>query len=200
MTRTLTILVTVAAVLLVGVAASAQEPAPRPVTHVSTPGEDDYVIGPEDVLEIIVYKNADLSRVVQVRPDGKISLPLINDVQAADLSPMELRAAVTKAYSQYLTEPEVSVLVKEVHSIKVSVLGQVRTSGRFELHSQATVMDALAMAGGFTDYAKRDRIVVHRRNGSIVPFNYIDVLNTVVAGAVTKQNITLEPGDIILVP
>jgi polysaccharide export outer membrane protein len=149
---------------------------------------------------VSVWDNKDLTLDLVVRPDGKISLPLVNDVQAAGLSPMQLRATLTKGYSQFMTNPEVSVIVREVHSLKVSVLGAVRTPGRFDLRSEATVLDALAMAGGFTDYAKRDRIAVHRRNGAIVPFNYLRILDTVVPGVVPKDNIVLMPGDIIIVP
>jgi polysaccharide export outer membrane protein len=178
------------------VGAASRAPAPTPLATAS----EEYRIGPEDILDIQVWKEPDLTRTIQVRPDGKISLPLVNDVQAAGLSPMQLRAALTKGYSQFMTNPEVAVLVREVHSLKVSVLGAVKTPGRFDLRSDATVLDALAMAGGFTDYAKRDRIAVHRRNGAIVPFNYLRVLDTVVPGVVQKDNVMLQPGDIIIVP
>jgi polysaccharide export outer membrane protein len=173
-------------------------PAPTPTAALDA--TEDYLIGPEDILDIQVWKDPDLTKTIQVRPDGKISLPLVNDVQAAGLSPMQLRATLTKGYSQFMTNPEISVIVREVHSLKVSVLGAVRTPGRFDLKSQATVLDALAMAGGFTDYAKRDRIAVHRRNGAIVPFDYLKVLDTVVPGVVSKDNVVLLPGDIIIVP
>jgi polysaccharide export outer membrane protein len=173
---------------------------PPPTPTAALDATEDYLIGPEDVLDIQVWKDPDLTKTIQVRPDGKISLPLVNDVQAAGLSPMQLRATLTKGYSQFMTNPEISVIVREVHSLKVSVLGAVRTPGRFDLRSQATVLDALAMAGGFTDYAKRDRIAVHRRNGAIVPFDYLKVLDTVVPGVVSKDNVVLLPGDIIIVP
>jgi polysaccharide export outer membrane protein len=157
---------------------------------------DDYRIGPEDILDIVVWKTSDLARTVQVRPDGRISLPLVNDVQAADLTPMELKAALTKGYLRFIADPEVSVIVKEVHSLKVSVIGMVKTAGRFELQSRATVLDALALAGGFADFAKRERIVVRRRDGSSVIFNYSKVLDDPDA----KDNVVLQSGDIIIVP
>jgi polysaccharide export outer membrane protein len=157
---------------------------------------DEYRIGPEDVLDIVVWKTPELARTVQVRPDGRISLPLVNDLEAANLTPMELKAALTKGYKPFITEPEISVIVKEVHSVKVSVIGLVKTPGRFELRSRATVLDALALAGGFTDFAKRDRIVIRRQDGTGVAFNYTKVLDDPDA----KDNIVLMPGDIIIVP
>ena len=157
---------------------------------------EDYRIGPEDILDIVVWKTPELARTVQVRPDGRISLPLINDLQAAALTPMELQAALTKGYLRFIADPEVSVIVKEVHSRKVSVIGMVKTAGRFELPSQATVLDALALAGGFADFAKRDRILVRRRDGTSLLFNYSKVLDNPEA----KDNILVQPGDIIIVP
>ena len=166
---------------------------PRPVE----PGS--YRIGPEDVLDISVWKNAELTRTVSVRPDGRISLPLLNDIQAANLTPMQLRDSLAKQYGEYVAEPEVSVIVKEIHSIKVSVVGSVKTPGRYELKSQATVLEALALAGGLTDFAKRDRIVIFRRSGKgwlTLPFNY----SKIVSDWDEEQNILLEPGDIIVIP
>src|SRR5206468_4817575 len=125
----------------------------------SPPGQDngrdkvqesiDYRIGPEDVLDIAVWHNEAMSRTVPVRPDGKISLPLLNDIQAAGLTPMQLRDALSKKLEEYMPTPEVSVIVKEVHSFKVSVVGEVKRPGRHELKSQATVLDILALAEGF---------------------------------------------------
>jgi polysaccharide export outer membrane protein len=145
-----------------------------------------------------VWKNADLIRTVQVRPDGKISLPLVNDVQAGDLTTMELRDVLSKGFAKYFTEPEVSVSVKEVHSLKVSVLGLVRAPGRYDLKSQATVLDALALAGGLGDFAKRDRIFVSRWDGTQwtrIVFNYSKVLD-----GDDQENFFVHRGDIIIVP
>src|SRR5881296_3678033 len=122
----------------------------------------DYVIGPDDVLDIAVWNNAAITRTVPVRPDGKISLPLINDVQAAGLTPMQLRDVLIKKLAEYIPAPEVSVIVREVHSIKVSVIGEVKRPGRHELKSRATVLDALAMAEGLGEFAARGRIVILR--------------------------------------
>jgi polysaccharide export outer membrane protein len=158
----------------------------------------EYRIGPEDVLDISVWKNTELTQTVQVRPDGKISLPLVNDVQAAGLTPMELRGALAKGYATYFNQPEISIGVKEVRSIKVSVLGMVKTSGRYDLKSRATVLDALALAGGFSEFAKRDRIFVSRRDATGVKrlrFDYLKVLD-----GDDDENFQLLPGDIIIVP
>src|SRR2546430_4986424 len=113
----------------------------------------DYRIGPEDVLDIAVWHNEAMSRTVPVRPDGKISLPLLNEVQAAGLTPPQLRDVLMKRLTDYMPSPEVSVIVREVHSFKVSVIGEVKTPGRYELNSPATVLDVLAQAGPFTDFA-----------------------------------------------
>ena len=174
----------------------AGSPAPAPRT--TAVDADQYQIGPEDTLEISVWKNPDLSRTVVVRPDGKISLPLLNDLQAAGLTPLQLRDVLTQGYSAYQPEPEVAVIVTEIHSIKVSVVGGVRTPGRYELQSRATVLEALALAGGFTDFAKRDQIVVLRRGPRTtlrLPFDYSRVTSSG-----EEENFFLQPGDIIVVP
>jgi polysaccharide export outer membrane protein len=174
----------------------------------SRPAENDrgpqdgalgYRIGVEDILQISVWNNEALSRLVPVRPDGMISLPLINDVQAAGRTPMELRDVLIKRLAEYIPTPEVSVIVTEVRSFKVSVIGQVAKPGRYELKSWATVIDALAMAGGFSEYASRSRVAVLRPEGRAVrriPFNY-DKLNS---DSNEQVNFYLRPGDVVLVP
>lgn len=160
--------------------------------------EGSYRIGPEDVLDISVWKNLELTRRVPVRPDGMISLPLVNDVRAAGLTPSELRDTLTRQLEAYMPSPQVAVTVAEVRSFKVSVLGEVPFAGRHVLQSRATVLDALALSGGLKDFAARSRIVVLRSNGKgmqQIPFDY----NKVVSGD-GAQNIFLRPGDIILVP
>ena len=160
---------------------------------------DAYKIGPEDVLAITVWKNDAMSRTIQVRPDGKISLPLLDDIDAAGLTPMQLRDILAKRLAEYIPNPEVSVIVSDVRSFRVSVIGEVLKPGRLELKSWTTVLDALAQAGGFTQFAARSRIVILRPNGKTmtrVPFNY----NKVVASGGEEENIYLQPGDIILVP
>jgi polysaccharide export outer membrane protein len=155
-------------------------------------------IGPEDVLDVQVWKNADLSRVVPVRPDGMISLPLVNDIRAAGLTASELREQITQRLSEFVPTPEVSVIVREVHSVKVSVLGAVRMPGHYELKSPATVLDLLARAQGLTEFADRGRIVVLRQEGAStnrIPFNYRRV-----AEGSDSDNFYVRPGDIIVVP
>ena len=158
-----------------------------------------YRIGPEDVLQVSVWKNEALSRTVPVRPDGKISLPLVNDVQAAGLTPMELRTALMKKLVEYSPSPEVSVIVSEVHSFKVSVVGAVARPGRYDTRTWVTVLDALAMAGGFTEFADRSRIVVLRPEGQTtkrIPFDF-GRLDRDKGG---QSNFYLSPGDIVVVP
>lgn len=178
-------------------AASGQEAAnhrPRPTVPAV-----EYHIGPEDVLDVAVWNNTAVSRTVPVRPDGRISLPLLNDVQASGLTPVELRDALMKRLADYMPNPEVSVIVREVHSFKVSVIGEVKTAGRYELRSRATVLDLLALAGGFNEFASRARVVILRPEGTTmkrIPFNY----NRVVSPDAQDEVFLLQPGDIVLVP
>jgi polysaccharide export outer membrane protein len=144
---------------------------------------------------------------VPVRPDGKISLPLLNDVPAAGQTPMQLREVLTKALTDYLPTPAVSVLVREIHSVKVSVIGQVKTPGRYELKDRATVLDVLAMAGGLTEFAARSRIVLLRQEPAgttQIPFSYDRVTasrrlkNGSPAGG--PENLCVHGGDVVFVP
>jgi polysaccharide export outer membrane protein len=158
----------------------------------------EYQIGPEDVLDISVWKNPELSRTVPVRPDGKVSLPLLNDFRVAGLTPSDLREQLVSRLSDFVPTPEVSVIVREVHSRKVAVVGAVKTAGRYELKSPMTVLEAIALAQGFTDFAARDRIVVLRTDGvttTRVPFNYRKI-----ADGVEQENFVVKPGDIVVVP
>jgi polysaccharide export outer membrane protein len=155
-------------------------------------------IGPEDILDVQVWKNTELSRVVPVRPDGMISLPLVNDIPAAGLTPVELRQQITQRLSEFVPSPEVSVIVREVHSVKVAVLGNVKMPGHYEINSPATVLDLIARAQGLTEFADRGRVVVLRQNGASttrIPFNYRKV-----AEGSEQDNFYVRPGDIIVVP
>jgi polysaccharide export outer membrane protein len=166
-------------------------------------GEHEYVIGPEDVLDIAVWNNKEMSRTVPVRPDGRISLPLVNDLQAAGLTPTQLKDALRTALAPYIPTPELSVIVREVHSFKVAVIGEVKSPGRYELGSIATVLDVLAMAGGLTEYAARDRVVIFRRQGATtrqIPFDYTRLTSRSEATKGVQDNFCIQPGDIILVP
>jgi len=199
-------LLAIASVCLCGAAvAHAQAPKPLPTPPaaraadaVVIPADDgDYKIGPEDVLDISVWKNQELSRTVPVRPDGKVSLPLVNDIQAAGLTPSRLRQELTRRLSEFVPSPEVAVIVREVHSAKVSVVGQVRNPGRYEVRSPATVLELIALAQGFTDFASRDRIVVLRQSAtpSRITFNYRKITD-----GTEQDNFFVQPGDIIVVP
>ena len=185
-------LVTIALLCIAGPAASVADEAKATSTAA------DYRIGLEDVLDISVRSNAELDKVVPVRPDGKISLPLVNDISAAGLTPMELRDAVTEKLAAYIQNPEVSVVVREIHSFKVSVIGNVRTPGRYELKGASTVLDAIALAAGFTEFAARRKITILRRDGATqqrLRFDY----DAAVKGN-GDRNMLVKPGDIIIVP
>ena len=179
--------------------------APASGAQQGSPAETDpgYVIGPEDVLEIAVWGNTDVTRTVPVRPDGKISLPLLNDVQAAGLTPMQLRAILAGSFEHYMPAPMLSVIVREVHSFKVTVIGEVKTPGRYELRSRSTVLDVLAMAGGLSQYAARARITNLRRDGEAVrelPYDFEKVTARAGPKNAGQENFCVQPGDIILVP
>ena len=160
---------------------------------------NEYLIGPEDVLDITVWKNCpDLCRTVPVRPDGKMSLPLVNDVQAAGMTPMDLRQHLTDQLAEYIPTPEVSVIVREVHNFKVAVVGAVKMPGDYEIKSQATVLELIARAQGLTEFANRDKIVVLRQKGTKterIKFNYRKV-----AEGDDEDNLYVRAGDIIVVP
>lgn len=160
---------------------------------------DTYVIGPADVLSINVWKEPDVSGSVPVRPDGRISLPLLNDIQAAGLTPMQLTNDLSERLKQFITDPRVTVTVATMNSRRVYILGEVTRPGAVDLSPEMTVLQALTSAGGPTPYAKTSKIYVLRtQNGTQnkLPFNYKQVLK----GAGTEQNILLKPGDTIVVP
>ncbi len=159
----------------------------------------DYVIGPSDVIEIAVWNNDAVSRTVPVRPDGKISLQLINDVQAAGMTPMQLRDALTKELTAYVQNPEVSVIVREVHSFKVSVMGEVKEPGRFDLTGRVTVLDVLAMAKGLTQYADKNKIAVLRREQGVTRTIPVDYPRLVSSDASGRDNFFVQPDDIVVV-
>ena len=195
------ILVAALAMLITFVAtgASAQQPASPAKAKPAPAGIDEYKIGPEDVLSISVWKNEPMSRVLPVRPDGMISLPLLDDIMAAGLTPMELRNVLAQKLAEYVPSPAVTVIVNDVRSFKVSVIGEVVRPARYELKSRTSVLDVLALAGGFNQFAARTRIVVLRQEGDKkvrIPFNY----NRVTSGSADEENLYLRPGDIVLVP
>jgi polysaccharide biosynthesis/export protein len=167
----------------------------------AVPGNDDpaYLIGPQDVLDISVWKEPEISRVVPVRPDGKISLPLIRDIQAAGLTPMQLERLVAERLQKFVTDPQVTVIVTQINSQRIYILGEVTRAGSFTLLPNMTVLQALSGAGGFSQFANLKAIYVTRlENGKQVkyPFNYKEVVN----GQNPGQNIVLKTGDTIVVP
>jgi polysaccharide export outer membrane protein len=162
--------------------------------------DDTYIIGIDDVLAINVWKEPDVSRTVPVRSDGKISLPLAGEVQASGETPHQLEKELATKLQSFISEPEVTVIVTEIKSQKFNILGMVSKPGSYPLTNSATVLDAIALAGGFRDFAKQKSIYVLRQNlnGSQVrlPFNYKDVIK----GKDSAQNIKLQPRDTIVVP
>jgi len=168
-------------------------------TNGATPIDADYKIGPQDVLRIDVWKEPEISRSIPVRPDGKISLPLLNDVQAAGLTPMQLAASLREGLSKYLNNPQVTVTVTEINSRRVYITGEVNRAAAIPLLPNMTALQALSAAGGFTQFAKLKDIYILRtedRKQVKYPFNYKEV----VKGKLPEQNILLQPGDVIVVP
>ncbi|MFO0730619.1 MAG: polysaccharide biosynthesis/export family protein [Nitrospiraceae bacterium] len=159
----------------------------------------DYMIGPEDVLEITVWQDQDLSKIVTVRPDGKISLPLINDVMAAGKTPARLTKELSVRLREYVENPSVSIVVKDVNSYNVFVLGEVRDRASIPSRSKRICCKASRWRGGFTNTAARDRLTIYRfgKNREELKLNYDDI---VVRDDNEKQNIELAPGDVVLVP
>lgn len=161
----------------------------------------DYRIGPEDILEISVWKNQDLSAMAMVRPDGMISMPLLGDIQASGKTPIELRDAIMERLKEFKEEPTVSIIVKEVNSHAFFIMGEIARPGKYPLKSETTILQAITIAGGFTQWADKDKVLVLRKSPSqpegqriIVRYKYI------VSGKDPKANIGLKPGDTIIVP
>ncbi len=164
----------------------------------------EFLLGPEDVLEVVVWRNEDLSREVVVRPDGKISMPLIGDVRASGLTADQLAEQIADRLKEFKETPTVSVSVKAVNSYNVYVLGEVATPGKFQLQSYTTVLQAIALAGGFTQFASRNKMQVIRNSANgdplrremRIPVRYDDLLS----GNGWPGNFILKSGDIIVVP
>ncbi len=159
----------------------------------------DYVIGPGDVIEIIVWKNEELSKVAPVAPDGKLHFPLIGEVVAGGKTVAQLKAAVEEKISRFVPNPELSVGLQQINSMMIYVIGRVTRPGRLVLNSNLNVLQALSMAGGPNTFAKRDEIKIFRETDDgtrIFDFDYEDVTK----GLHLEQNIVLERGDIIVVP
>ncbi len=186
-----------------GAATSPSAPAPSaPGAIAVTPGlpvPAEYKIGADDVLSIVFWRDKDLTSDVAVRPDGNISIPLINDVHAAGLTPAELKDRIIDEAKKYIEDPSVTVVVKTINSRKVFITGEVKKPGPYALTEPVSVLQLISMAGGLGDYAKSDKItIVREENGkqSSYRFNYKEVL----AQKRLTQNIELKPGDTVIVP
>jgi polysaccharide export outer membrane protein len=188
-TRTALVLLILAALLHGPAAGQSQDQQPGPI---------EYRMGVGDVLEVAVWKDEALTRTVPVRPDGRISLPLVNDVTAAGLTPAALRDAIAAKLTAFMAEPVVSVIVREVRSFKVSVIGQVKNPGRVDITGPMTLLDSIAQAGGFTEFANRSRIVLMRVENRQQRRFEVDY-NRIISGYGT-DNYALLPGDIVVVP
>jgi len=182
---------------------TAQDPKPdseltRSTSAISATADQGYRIGPQDIVQIDVWKEPEITRTIPVRPDGKISLPLLNDVQAAGLTAMELGSSIREGLTKFLTNPQVTVTVTQINSMRVFLTGEVTRPGAIPLLPNMTVLQAVS-TGGFTQFARLKSIYVLRvENGRQVkyPFNYKDV----VKGKRSEENILLKPGDVIVVP
>ncbi|MGA6826509.1 polysaccharide biosynthesis/export family protein [Nitrospira sp. NS4] len=204
-----TVLALVASVVMFEAEANAQSPGKAPMAAPSDHAIEksslivttDYILGPEDVLEITVWRNTDLSKTVTVRPDGKISLPLIGDVSAVGRTTVQLAEDISAKLKEYKENPQVSILVKEVNSYAIYVLGEVAHPGKFPLKSKTTLLQGITVAGGFTPTAARNKMVVFRfaKDGAgqiKIKASYDDI----VLRDGSNQNIELKPGDQIVVP
>lgn len=178
-------------------AASLREPL---VASANKPHNDSFVIGNDDLLAINVWKEPDLSRSIPVRLDGRISLPLVGELQAAGRTPLQLEQDIASKLHKFIAEPEVTVMVQQTNSEKFNILGQVVRPGSYSLTVATTVLDAIAAAGGFRDFAKQKGVYVLRQNPngveSRIAFNYKEVIK----GKNPEQNVKLEPRDTIVVP
>lgn len=182
------------------VVSSANEPADPVQTAAKKTSDDSFVIGADDVLAVNVWKEPDISRSVPVRSDGKITLPLVGELQAGGQTPRQLQTEITTKLRNFISEPEVTVMVQEIRSQRFNILGQVSKPGSYLISNSARVLDAIAVAGGFRDFAKKKSIYVLRPtpNGgqTRLAFNYSDV----VKGKSPEQNVELRPHDTIVVP
>ena len=162
--------------------------------------DEKYIIGNDDVLSISVWKEPDLTKAVPVRSDGKISLPLVGELQATGKTPLQLEDDITEKLKSFITTPEVNVIVQQVNSRKFNVLGEVSHPGSFALTASTTIMDAIAIAGGFRDFAKKSGVYILRKGPdgkeTRLNFNY----KSFIKGKNSDQNIRIEPNDTIIVP
>ena len=161
--------------------------------------EDHYIIGKGDILEIVVWQEPELSRQVKVRVDGRISMPLVDDVQAAGLTPLELKEVVTENLAEFIEAPEATVIVQNQVSKSYYVLGEVRGQGEFELDKELTLLQALARAQGFTEWADKRNLLLLRQGKDGQERFEINYRN-IISGDAPEQNLLIKPGDTLVVP
>lgn len=176
-------------------------PVPQPEVQPAAKANDSgYIIGNDDLLTINVWKEAEVSRSLPVRSDGKISLPLVGEVQAAGRTPLQLEVEISNKLRDYITDPQVTVMIQQINSERYNILGQVAKPGSYSLTLTTSVLDAIANAGGFRDFAKKKGIYILRRNAAgeqtRISFNYQDVIK----GKSSEQDIRLQPNDTVVVP
>lgn len=185
----------VTAVVGIGGVARAQDPATKPATRRAST-LPAYTLGSADVLRIVVWKEPDLTLDATVRIDGMITFPLLGDVEAAGRAPAQLAQSLAKGLERFIETPRVTVVVSQANSARFYVVGQVAKPGEFPLSSRTTVLQALALAGGFREFAKTDNIVIVREDQSVVTVNY----KRIAEGKDVSQNVSLARGDTIVVP
>lgn len=184
------------ALFLIAAALAVPAPAEEPAERNGSRPEVEYTLGPEDVLAVFVWKEPELSTTVTVRPDGRITLPLAGELEAAGKTPRQLQTEVTERLQQYLERPVVTVSVEAINSRQISVLGEVRRPGRYRIAQRTTVLDAIALGGGFTEFADRGDVVVLRNGTNGVRRIPVNVKRALAAGA---DPLYLEPGDTVYV-
>ncbi len=183
-----------------GPAMPAGTTAPTDLPSGNARAEAAYIIGPNDVLAINVWKEPEITRSLPVRSDGKISLPLIGDVQAAGRTPMQLEEDISARLKDFITNPQVAVIVEQINSQKFNILGQVARPGSFPLTAGTTIVDAIAVAGGFKDFAKKKGVYLLRQNSAGVEQRFNFNYDKFIKEKNTTQNIVLLPNDTIVVP
>lgn len=184
------------ALFLIAAALAVPAPAEEPAERNGSQPEVEYTLGPEDVLAVFVWKEPELSTTVTVRPDGRITLPLAGELEASGKTPRQLQAEITERLQQYLERPVVTVSVEAINSRQISVLGEVRRPGRYRIAQRTTVLDAIALGGGFTEFADRGDVVVLRNGRDGVRRIPVNVKRALNAGA---DPLYLEPGDTVYV-
>jgi polysaccharide export outer membrane protein len=161
---------------------------------------DDYIIGPSDILAINVWKDTELTRTVTVRPDGKISLPLIGELEVSGLTALSVQRLIAQRLTEYVSKPQVTVMVQEVKSQTYVIVGKIAKPGSYELGKPTTVLEAIAIAGGFLDFAKASKVnIIRRREGGPIETLHFDY-KKVIKGQNAEQNVELRNGDTIVVP